>query len=115
MESLFKLSLISVIEVVFSLGLFFNAILFIPQALRIARSKSAEGVSLFTFIGFNLMQIFTVLHAYFAKDYVLMIGFLLSFITCGAVTCLALKYRRPTAVKVEVKGVDPLEKISAAG
>lgn len=39
------------------------------------------------------MQLFTVLHAYLEKDYILMVGFLLSFVTCGIVTCLTLKYR----------------------
>lgn len=90
---LFKISLVSLVEVIFSLGLFFNAVLFIPQALKIMRTKSAEGVSLFTFMGFNIIQIFTVLHGYFAKDYILMFGFILSFITSSIVTYLALKYR----------------------
>lgn len=93
METLLKVSLIDIVNIIFSLGLFFNAALFIPQALRILRTKSAAGISLFTFIGFNIMQFFTVLHGYFEKDYLLMTGFLLSFITCGVVTCLALKYR----------------------
>lgn len=93
MESIFKVSLVDLVNIIFSLGLFFNAVLFIPQAMRILRTKSAEGVSLFTFIGFNIMQVFTVLHGYLEGDYVLMTGFLLSFITCGMVTALALKYR----------------------
>jgi MtN3 and saliva related transmembrane protein len=93
MGSLFKISLIDLVEVVFSLSLFFNAALFVPQALRIMCTKSAEGVSLFTFIGFHIIQVFTILHAYFAKDYILMTGFLLSFLTCSMVTYLALKYR----------------------
>ena len=32
------------------------------------------------------MQFFTALHGYLVSDYLLMGGFLLSFLTCGAVT-----------------------------
>jgi len=82
------------VNIIFSLSLFFNAMLFVPQALRIIRTKSAEGISLFTFIGFNIMQLFAVLHGYLEQDYILMTGFLLSFITCGVVTSLIFKYRK---------------------
>ena len=81
------------INIFFILGLFFNAALFIPQAIKIFHVKNASGVSLITFAGFNIMQFFTVLHGYLSKDYLLMIGFLLSFITCGIVTGLILFYR----------------------
>ncbi len=93
MEHSLRPLLINFVNVIFSLCLFFNAILFIPQALRIMREKNAKGVSLFTFIGFNIIQIFTILHGYFAKDYILVIGYMLGFVTCGMVTYLALKYR----------------------
>jgi len=81
------------VEVMFGLGLFFNAALFIPQAIKIFKKKTAGEVSLLTFAGFNVMQIFTVLHGYLNKDYVLMFGFLLSFILCAVVTFLILLYR----------------------
>jgi uncharacterized protein with PQ loop repeat len=41
------------IEVVFGLGIFINAILFIPQAMKIYRTKNAAGVSIAIFAGFN--------------------------------------------------------------
>jgi MtN3 and saliva related transmembrane protein len=82
------------IEAMFSLGLFFNILLFIPQALRLLREKNAQGVSLVTFLGFNLMQLFTVLHGYLKQDYLLMLGFLLSFITCGWVSYLTWRYQK---------------------
>ncbi|HEV2524658.1 MAG TPA: PQ-loop domain-containing transporter [Gammaproteobacteria bacterium] len=99
MESFFRISLVDFVNIVFSLGLFLNAALFIPQALRIYRTKNAEGISLVTFVGFHIMQIFTVWHGYLVEDYALMVGFLLSFFTCGMVTCLALKYRKPKTTK----------------
>ncbi|HHF7349616.1 TPA: PQ-loop domain-containing transporter [Legionella feeleii] len=80
------------VDLVFSLGLFFNAALFIPQAIAVFRNKSAMGLSLLTFGGFNIMQLFTAIHGYLAKDYLLMTGFLLSFLTCGVVTVFILYY-----------------------
>ena len=82
------------VDLVFSLGLFFNAILFVPQAVTIFRKKDAQGLSLLTFGGFNVMQFFTALHGYLVRDYLLMGGFLLSFLTCGTVTFLILYYRK---------------------
>lgn len=85
---------IMVVNFIFSLGLFFNAALFIPQALALFKKKQANGLSLFTFAGFNVMQFFTVLHGVLEKDYILALGFGLSFITCGMVTLLILIYRK---------------------
>lgn len=82
------------VDSVFGLGLFFNAALFVPQALTILRKKDAQELSLLTFGGFNVMQFFTALHGYLVKDYLLMSGFILSFVTCGMVTFLILYYRR---------------------
>lgn len=81
------------VHFIFACSLFFNAAIFIPQAIRIFKKKSADELSLFTFIGFNIMQLFAVWHGYLVQDYILMSGFLLSFITCGVVTLLILRYR----------------------
>ena len=82
------------IELIFGLSLFLNACLFIPQAIQILRKQNAEGVSLLTFVGFNFIQLFTILHGYFNQDYLLMLGFTLSFITCAYVSYLAWVYRK---------------------
>ena len=82
-----------VIEFVFAAGLFINAILFIPQAIEIYRTKDSHGQSLLTFAGFNVIQLFTTLHAYIHGDHILLLGYLLSLITCGAVTFLIVFYR----------------------
>lgn len=82
-----------IVDVAFGLGMFINALLFVPQAIKLWRTKDAVGVSLLTFGGFNLIQILAVLHAYFVKDYILLLGFTASFFTCGAVTVLALFYK----------------------
>lgn len=82
-----------IIAFLFGMGLLVNAVLFIPQAWRIWREKSAHGVSLVTFVGFLLIQLVTVLHAFGMGDYELMYGFLLSMLTCGSVAVLATYFR----------------------
>lgn len=81
------------IETLFSAGMFINAILFIPQAIRLFQTKNSQGFSLITFAGFNAIQFFTILHGYLHKDYLLMIGTIISFLTCGVVTVLIAWYR----------------------
>ena len=85
--------LVQIIEFVFACGLFTNAVLFIPQAKEIYTAKSAQGQSLLAFAGFNTIQLFTILHAYIHGDHILLIGSLLSFVTCGMVTVLIAVYK----------------------
>lgn len=81
------------VNTVFSLSLGFNILLFVPQAIKVYKKKQSQELSLFTFLGFNIMQFFTAWHGYLVKDYILMLGFGLSFITCGIVTYLIILYR----------------------
>lgn len=83
----------TIVEIGFGLGLFANVLLFIPQIISLYKVKNSQGLSLLTFGGFNLIQLFTVLHAYLFKDYLLFWGYLLSLITCGVVTVLICWYR----------------------
>ena len=82
-----------IIETIFSLGLFINAALFIPQIIQLYKTKNSKGFSIITFAGFNLIQLFTVLHGILHKDYLLISGYTLSLITCGIVTMLIIFYR----------------------
>ena len=82
-----------IVDIVFEFGLLINAILFIPQAVKVYHHKSAEGLSLLTFIGFNFIQLFFVLHALLQHDLQLLIGMSASFITCGSVTFGIIFYR----------------------
>ncbi|MDR3031417.1 MAG: hypothetical protein LBU35_03475 [Holosporales bacterium] len=82
-----------IIESVFGAGLFFNAALFVPQAIKVYKTKNAEGLSLLTFLGFNLVQLFTILHGYIHKDLILILGYALSLVFAGIVTVFILKYR----------------------
>ncbi|WP_375498681.1 PQ-loop domain-containing transporter [uncultured Nostoc sp.] len=44
-----------IVTFLFGLGFVFNASLFVPQAIRIVRTKSAKNISLITFAGFNII------------------------------------------------------------
>lgn len=82
----------AVIEILFSLALFINALLFIPQVIKIIREKSAKSISLLTFTGFNLIQLTMMAHGLIHHDTLLIIGTGLSLITCGMVTVLTFYY-----------------------
>lgn len=81
------------IEFGFSISLIINAVLFIPQILILLKTKSTEGVSLITFIGFNVIQLFTIFHGLLIHDYLLAIGCFLSVLTCGMVSILIIYYK----------------------
>ena len=81
------------VNIVFGITLFSNAALFIPQALKLIRSKDPKSLSLVMFLGFNVGQIFSIWHSYYTKDKIFMIGSLATLITCGTITGLIIYYR----------------------
>lgn len=88
----------NIIEFIFGSALFINASLFIPQAIKIFKKKTALGVSLLTFFGFLATQFAIVLHGIINRDHLLTIGYLLSMATCGAVIILAIIYRNRASI-----------------
>lgn len=82
-----------IIAIIFGLGLMANAGLFVVQAVKILRTKSAKGVSTLTFGGFSLLQVTGILHGYFQKDMYLLAGMAASLLACGTVTVLSILYR----------------------
>jgi MtN3 and saliva related transmembrane protein len=88
-----------IVAVIFGIGLFGNALLFVPQAIAVWRKKSDEGISLVTFGGFSVLQILGVIHGLYEHDNSLILGLGASFLTCGTVTALTIFYRvrRPSA------------------
>ena len=62
--------LIHIVEFLFSLGLFINAGLFMPQVIKLYRTKNPEGLSLITFGGFNIIQLLAVLHGVIHQDFI---------------------------------------------
>ncbi|MDZ7289624.1 MAG: PQ-loop domain-containing transporter [candidate division KSB1 bacterium] len=82
-----------IVAYLFGTGLMVNAALFVPQAVKIFKTKSARDVSRLTFAGFNVLQLIGILHGYLQGDPYLLSGMVASFLCCGAVTILALIYR----------------------
>lgn len=83
----------ALVSIIFSLGLFINALLFVPQAIRLLKLKSSTDLSLITFIGFLITQLAAILYGYYQHDKILLYGYLLSLISCGFVTYLIIYYR----------------------
>ena len=78
----------------FGLSLFINAVLFIPQAIKVYRTKESHDFSKFMFIGFCLMQLIAIVYGYIKSDWILVFGYLISFISCGTVTILIFVYSK---------------------
>ena len=91
MHMLFFLS--HLVELLFGLALFFNALLFIPQTIKIIKEKNGQSVSFITFCGFIVIQFISVLYGVFKHDNILIIGYLLSMVACLSVLISAFIYR----------------------
>jgi MtN3 and saliva related transmembrane protein len=81
-----------VIAALFGFGMAINACLFVPQALRLWKTRDAKGISIVSFAGFNALQFVGALHGYFQGDHALMIGMIATPITCGSITLLAVRF-----------------------
>ena len=82
-----------VVKVIFGLGLFCNALLFVPQVIAVWRKKTDEGISVTTFGGFSLLQAIAIVHGFYQHDQALILGMAASLLSCGTVTVLTLFYR----------------------
>ncbi len=81
-----------ILETAFAIGLAINAALFIPQAVKLYRTKDTKSLSLWTFAGFNVIQWVTIGHALYTKDYILALGNVANFLTSGTITVMILYY-----------------------
>lgn len=91
-----------IVAVIFGLGLFCNALLFVPQAIAVWRKKTDEGISLITFGGFSILQVVAIIHGVLQQDRALVFGMSASLLSCGTVTVLTLFYRIR-----RLRGVEP--------
>lgn len=91
-----------IVAVIFGLGLFCNALLFVPQAIAVWRKKTDEGISLITFGGFSILQVVAIIHGVLQQDRALIFGMSASLLSCGTVTVLTLFYRIR-----RLRGVEP--------
>ncbi len=83
-----------VFGLIFSAGLMVNAGLFVVQAVKIIKTRSAKGLSIFTFAGFSVLQVTGILHGIFQQDWYLFSGMAASLLACGTVTVLSIIYRK---------------------
>ncbi|MDA0986204.1 MAG: PQ-loop domain-containing transporter [Bacteroidetes bacterium] len=82
-----------IITFLFGVSMLVNAALFIPQTLKILKTKSAKDVSILTFGGFNILQVIGVMYGYVQGDFTLMWGMVASLIACGSVTFCAIIFK----------------------
>ncbi|MBL4647808.1 MAG: hypothetical protein JKY13_02460 [Gammaproteobacteria bacterium] len=74
------------IEVMFNISLFVSALLFIPQIFKLVRLKHANELSLIMFRGFYLYSYRPLTYDFLKHDYILIIGYRISMLTCGTAT-----------------------------
>lgn len=102
-----------IIDTIFGAALFVNAILFIPQALKIYQQKRADSISFTMFFGFLVIQLSAVLYGVVHHDMLLMYGYILSAVCCGSVILLAASYRKSRVPNKDSSHIHLLEDIIA--
>lgn len=83
-----------IVDLIFDVALFVNAVIYVPQVLKVIRLKEARELSFITFFGICLLQLSMALHGYVHQDYGLMIGMLAAFLVSLVLTFLLVKYRK---------------------
>lgn len=83
----------TIIDILFGLGLFINALLFVPQLLRIVRVKSGHDISLLTFAGFFILNLISSIYGYYHSDWIMVIGYAVSALMCVLIVLATLIYR----------------------
>ena len=77
----------------FALGLFVNAVLFLPQIIRLIKNKNSEELSTVMFVGFAIIQMLAILNALIHNDPALLYGSIISCIACSTTAFLVIYYR----------------------
>ena len=85
--------IITLIEILFSIALFVNAMLFIPQTISIYKTKSAQSISMITFVGFLCIQTISICYGIIRDDWILITGFFISLLCCATVVITAFYYK----------------------
>lgn len=83
-----------VMEGQFGIGLVINAMLYVPQIMRLIKEKRSNELSYVMFCGFLCLTLSQVLYGFFRHDWIMAWGNMLTFITCGTVVCLIFVYRK---------------------
>jgi MtN3 and saliva related transmembrane protein len=83
-----------VMEGQYGIGLLVNAMLYVPQILRLVKERASNELSYVMFCGFLCLTLSQVLYGFFRHDWIMAWGNMSTFITCGTVVCLIFIYRK---------------------
>lgn len=67
---------------------------YIPQIVKIWKTKNAEGISITAWLTWLVGTVFILIHAFSTKDGVFIVFQTLSFIFVATITLLAIVYRK---------------------
>jgi MtN3 and saliva related transmembrane protein len=79
------------------IGAIVNALLFVPQIVKLLRCRSAEGVSTAMYAGFLVLQLVTGVDLVFHRIWPLATGMAASAIATSTILVLALHYQHRSA------------------
>lgn len=82
-----------IIIILFDLSFIYIAIAAIPQIIKLVKAKNSKELSLATFLGFNIIQIASALHAYSNHETAFLIGTLILMCAYIPITILIIHYR----------------------
>lgn len=87
------ISVKSIIDLLFDFSLIINALVFVPQIVKILRLKAAKELSFVSFSCMFLLQLLFGLHGLLHQDYALLIGMIAAMMVSGIIAILILIYR----------------------
>lgn len=84
----------TIVDILFDFSLVINALVLLPQIIKVIRLKATKELSFLTFFCIFLLQLLFGLHGYFHQDYALMIGMIAAMLVTGTLNVLILFYRK---------------------
>jgi uncharacterized protein with PQ loop repeat len=81
------------IRIVYGAAFLWTVLAAFPQISTLRRLKDSRELSLITFLGLNFIQAVTIFHAYFHREWLLLIGMLLFLAVYGYISFLIVYYR----------------------
>ena len=83
-----------IIDILFDIGMFVNAVVYVPQIIKIFHRKEAKDLSLITFVSVGLLQLIVALHGYFYRDFALMVGMVFALLSTITLISLIIVYQK---------------------
>lgn len=82
-----------VINIIYAAAFLWTAVSAIPQIMTLLRLKDSSELSVITFLGFNFIQVVTIIHACFYQEWLLLAGVSLFLIIYAYLSSLVIYYR----------------------